>query len=104
MRLTGCNLRISGHVTKIGAAVDAGEPTFRKAAEAGIDLLLVHHGLFWTGLRAANGRTFPQRPLAIRADMAVYSAHLPLDVHPSLGNNALLAEALAFKEYGAVLL
>jgi dinuclear metal center YbgI/SA1388 family protein len=95
--LNGLQLANLGHVAKIGAAVDAGEATFRKAAAEGIDLLLVHHGLFWTGLEPLTGALFRKVSLAIRADMAVYSAHLPLDVHPSLGNNALLAEALHLK-------
>ena len=92
--LNGLQFASSGGVTKIGAAVDAGEPTLQKAAAAGVDLLLVHHGLFWAGLRPLTGAAFRKAALAIRADMAVYSAHLPLDVHPTLGNNALLAQAL----------
>jgi dinuclear metal center YbgI/SA1388 family protein len=62
------------------------------AKEAGVDLLLVHHGLFWPGLQRLTGPAFRKVSLAIHADMAVYSAHLPLDVHPTLGNNALLAQ------------
>jgi dinuclear metal center YbgI/SA1388 family protein len=92
--LNGLQLANSGRVTSLGAAVDAGEPTLAKAAAAGVDLLLVHHGLFWAGLRPLTGALFRKVSLAVRADMAVYSAHLPLDVHPTLGNNALLAQAL----------
>ena len=94
--LNGLQLANSGRVTKIGAAVDAGEPTLEKAAAAGVDLLLVHHGLFWAGLQPLTGALFRKISLAIGADMAVYSAHLPLDLHPTLGNNALLAQALGF--------
>jgi len=94
--LNGLQLANSGRVRKIGAAVDAGEVTLEKAAVAGVDLLLVHHGLFWGGLQRLTGAPFRKVALAIRADMAVYSAHLPLDLHPTLGNNALLAKALGF--------
>jgi dinuclear metal center YbgI/SA1388 family protein len=92
--LNGLQLANLGHVESIGAAVDAGEATLKKAAAAGVDLLLVHHGLFWPGLQPLTGPAFRKVSLAIHADMAVYSAHLPLDVHPTLGNNALLAQAL----------
>lgn len=92
--LNGLQLANSGRVTRIGAAVDSGEATLRMAAEAGVDLLLVHHGLFWQGLQPITGALFRKTALALRADLAVYSAHLPLDVHPTLGNNALLAQAL----------
>jgi dinuclear metal center YbgI/SA1388 family protein len=92
--LNGLQLANSGWVSKLGAAVDAGEPTLHKAAAAGIDLLVVHHGLFWAGLQPLTGPLFRKVSLAIRAEMAVYSAHLPLDMHPSLGNNALLARAI----------
>jgi dinuclear metal center YbgI/SA1388 family protein len=94
--LNGLQLANRGAVTRIGAAVDAGEPTLEKAAAAGVDLLLVHHGLFWAGLQPLTGAAFRKISLALRADMAVYSAHLPLDLHPTLGNNALLAQALGF--------
>jgi dinuclear metal center YbgI/SA1388 family protein len=94
--LNGLQLANRGTVTSIGAAVDAGEPTLKKAAEAGVDLLLVHHGLFWGGLQPLTGAYLRKLSLAIRAEIAVYSAHLPLDVHPALGNNALLARALGF--------
>jgi dinuclear metal center YbgI/SA1388 family protein len=96
--LNGLQLANLGHVAKIGAAVDAGEPTLRKAAAEEIDLLLVHHGLFWGGLQPLTGAHFRKVALAIREDMAVYSAHLPLDLHASLGNSALLAKALGLEE------
>jgi len=94
--LNGLQLANSGRVSRIGAAVDAGEPTLRAAAEAGVNLLLVHHGLFWAGLQPLTGAAYRKAALAIQADMAVYSAHLPLDLHPTLGNNTLLAQALGF--------
>ena len=92
--LNGLQLANRGRVSKIAAAVDAGEPTVREAAAEGIDLLLVHHGLFWPGLQPLTGAHFRKIAGAIRSDLAIYSAHLPLDIHPTLGNNALLAKAL----------
>jgi dinuclear metal center YbgI/SA1388 family protein len=92
--LNGLQLANDGTVTRIGAAVDSGEVTLRAAANAGVDLLLVHHGLFWGGLQPLTGPAFRKTRLAIRANLAIYSAHLPLDIHPELGNNALLAAAI----------
>lgn len=92
--LNGLQVENSGRVRKIGAAVDASTRTFTLAAEAGVDLLLVHHGLFWSGLQAVTGPFRRQVAFLLEHDIALYSAHLPLDVHPTLGNNARLVTAL----------
>jgi dinuclear metal center YbgI/SA1388 family protein len=84
----------SGQVSHIASAVDASLPAIQAAVEAGADLLIVHHGLFWSPLTPITGHRFSKLKAAIKADLAIYSAHIPLDVHPSLGNNALLAQAL----------
>ncbi|MEI6277788.1 MAG: Nif3-like dinuclear metal center hexameric protein [Verrucomicrobiae bacterium] len=89
--LNGLQLENSGGLSRIGAAVDACEAVIQDAAAAGVDLLLVHHGLYWGGLAPLTGAAYRKTRLAIEADMAIYSAHLPLDAHPRLGNNALLA-------------
>jgi len=96
--LNGLQLANNGTVTRLGAAVDAGEATLQKAAAAGIDLLLVHHGLFWSGLQPLTGAAYRKTAHAIRSNLAIYSAHLPLDIHPELGNNALLASAIGMEE------
>lgn len=84
----------SGQITKIAAAVDAHLPVVQKAIAAGCDLLLVHHGLFWSGLQPITGALFEKTRLAIEANLAIYSAHLPLDGHLELGNSILLGKAL----------
>ncbi|MDQ6622138.1 MAG: Nif3-like dinuclear metal center hexameric protein [Verrucomicrobiota bacterium] len=96
--LNGLQCENSGRVRKIGAAVDASLRIFEAAAEAEIDLLLVHHGLFWSGLRPIAGPLRRQMALLFEKDIALYSAHLPLDVHPIVGNNVLLAAALGLHE------
>jgi dinuclear metal center YbgI/SA1388 family protein len=68
------------------------------AAESGANLLVVHHGLIWTGLRAVSGPLYRALHLAMEKDLALYSAHLPLDLHPKLGNNALFAAALGLEK------
>jgi dinuclear metal center YbgI/SA1388 family protein len=96
--LNGLQIENNGNVTKIGAAVDASGATFQMAIAREIDLLVVHHGFFWQGLRPLTGAHFRALQLALRQNLAVYSAHLPLDFHPTLGNNALLAAALGFEK------
>ncbi len=94
----GLQVENSGSVGKIGAAVDASTRSFAAAAERGIDLLLVHHGLFWPGLQSITGGYRRQLRLLFERDIALYSAHLPLDLHSVTGNNAQLAAALGFEE------
>ena len=90
----GVQVENSGKVTKIGAAVDASTRTFNAAAERGVDLLVVHHGLFWQGVQTITGAFRRQLAFLLEHDIALYSAHLPLDVHPLVGNNVQLATAL----------
>jgi dinuclear metal center YbgI/SA1388 family protein len=96
--LNGLQLENDGRVRKLGAAVDASEPVLRAAIEAQVDLLIVHHGLFWGGLTRMAGAVYRKFHLAMTANLAVYSAHLPLDLHPVLGNNVLLARRLGLTE------
>jgi dinuclear metal center YbgI/SA1388 family protein len=96
--LNGLQIENSGNVTKIGAAVDVSTRVLTAAARRQINLLIVHHGLFWPGLQPVGGALRGQLKLAFENDIALYSAHLPLDVHPEVGNNAQLAAALGFKK------
>jgi dinuclear metal center YbgI/SA1388 family protein len=95
--LNGLQIENSGRVLRIGAAVDVSTRTLTLAAERGVDFLLVHHGLFWQGLQPVTKTFRRQLQIAFKHDIALYSAHLPLDVHPSLGNNALLATAVGLR-------
>jgi dinuclear metal center YbgI/SA1388 family protein len=95
--LNGLQIENSGQVTKIGASVDVSTRILSKAAKKNVDLLIVHHGLFWPGLKPITGALHRQIRLAFENDIALYSAHLPLDLHPVVGNNAQLAAALGLK-------
>jgi dinuclear metal center YbgI/SA1388 family protein len=95
--LNGLQIENSGKVTKIGAAVDVSTRVLTAAVEKNIDLLIVHHGLFWPGLQSVTGSLRRQLKIAFENDIALYSAHLPLDVHAKVGNNAQLAAALGLK-------
>jgi dinuclear metal center YbgI/SA1388 family protein len=69
----------------------------REAARQKIDLLVVHHGLFWAGLQPITGTLHRQLSIAFQHNLAIYSAHLPLDMHPRVGNNVRLAALLGLK-------
>lgn len=87
----GLQLTNDGTVTKIAAAVDASFPVIKMAVEAGADMLLVHHGLFWQGVQPFVGAYFEKIKYAMDANLAIYSSHIPLDIHPEIGNNVILA-------------
>jgi len=95
--LNGLQIENSGRVRKIGAAVDVSTRVLTAAAKRKVDLLIVHHGLFWPGLQSVTGALRRQLQLAFENDIALYSAHLPLDIHAKVGNNAQLASALGLK-------
>ncbi|MGJ3241543.1 MAG: Nif3-like dinuclear metal center hexameric protein [Opitutales bacterium] len=90
----GLQVTNDGTVSRIGAAVDADLATLTAAVEAGVDLLIVHHGLFWDPPVPMTGPTYRKFRTAFDGNLAVYGAHLPLDAHPEIGNNALLAREL----------
>src|SRR5437764_14565023 len=92
--LNGLQVENAGEVTRLAAAVDLCEATVRMAAEQGADLLLVHHGLFWGGLKPLTGPAYRRVAGLLQKNIALYSAHLPLDLHPDVGNNAVLARQL----------
>lgn len=98
--MNGLQVANSGQVTRIGAAVDAGLEPFRQAAARGVDFLIVHHGLFWEPTRPWTGVVHDRLALLVRSNLAVYSAHLPLDAHPEIGNNAVLARRLQLAAAG----
>jgi len=93
----GLQIENMGEITKVGAAVDAGLVPFRMAIEKGVDLLICHHGLFWTPPTPITGSNYEKIKLCLDNNLAVYSSHLPLDCHPEIGNNALLASKLGLE-------
>lgn len=96
--LNGLQVENDGCVRKVALAVDGSQRTLDAAVAAGADLLVLHHGLFWCGLRPLTGWWKRKVETCLRANLAVYAAHLPLDVHPELGNNAQLAAALGLQD------
>ncbi|HEY1662853.1 MAG TPA: Nif3-like dinuclear metal center hexameric protein [Verrucomicrobiae bacterium] len=96
--VNGLQMENSGAVTRIAATVDASIPTIKKAIAAKADLLIVHHGLFWSARQPWTGYNHDLLRLLIENDLAIYSSHLPLDFHPKLGNNAILCALLGLKD------
>jgi dinuclear metal center YbgI/SA1388 family protein len=92
--LNGLQVDNSGEVNRLAVAVDACQVTIDQAVELGADLLLVHHGLFWGGLEPLTGRHGRRVRRLVENDVALYAAHIPLDLHPEVGNNAVLAGQL----------
>jgi dinuclear metal center YbgI/SA1388 family protein len=86
-----------GPVARITATVDASLATVKLAIAANADLLIVHHGLFWSPSHPWTGKKHELLRLLIENNLAIYSSHLPLDAHPKLGNNAQLCAALGLK-------
>jgi dinuclear metal center YbgI/SA1388 family protein len=92
--LNGLQVENSGEVDRIVAAVDASLETIAATGIGGSPLLLVHHGLFWDGNAALTGRRMRRVRALLERDAAIYAAHIPLDVHPEVGNNVVLARRL----------
>lgn len=99
--LNGLQLANSGEVRRIAAAVDFSADSVAAAVREGAHLLLVHHGMFWRERQRLVGTAYARVKAAITADLAVYSSHIPLDLHPAFGNNPLLARALRLEADGA---
>ncbi len=93
----GLQVANRGRVTRIGAAGDAGVVPFQRAVAAGVDFLIVHHGLYWDMPRPLTGPAYTRVATLVQGDCALYSNHLPLDAHPRIGNNVLLARQLGLR-------
>jgi dinuclear metal center YbgI/SA1388 family protein len=90
-------LQVPGRTTvaKVATGVSASADLFERAIAERADLLVVHHGLFWGSRPAAIDARMKRRlKLLFEADMSLAAYHLPLDAHPEVGNNALIARAL----------
>jgi dinuclear metal center YbgI/SA1388 family protein len=92
--MNGVQVEHDGPVTRCVVAVDASVQTIDAAIANGANLLVAHHGLFWGGAQPLRGRVFQRLRRLLAHDVAVYASHLPLDLHPTIGNNALMAREL----------
>lgn len=98
--LNGLQLENRSEITGIAAAVDFSTRAIKGAIAKSANLLVVHHGMFWEGSRHLTGPSYDRLRLLLENGIAVYSSHLPLDRHPTLGNNVLLAQELGLDPNG----
>ena len=85
-------------IHKVCFAVDASLRTFKAAARKGADAVFVHHGLFWGTPLSVTGSLYERILILLEHDMALLAAHLPLDAHAKLGNNATMARLLDLQD------
>ena len=96
----GLQVENSGEVHRVAVAVDACQAVIEESGALGADLLIVHHGLFWSGLQPLTGRHYRRIASLLRHGVALYGAHIPLDVHPEVGNNPVLARRIGMEVRG----
>ena len=92
--VNGLQLEAGDRVERLAVSVDASLDAIAEAAEAGADLLLCHHGLLWGKAAPLTGVLGARAKGLFASGISLYAAHLPLDAHPSVGNNACLARRL----------
>lgn len=85
-------------VTMVAVAVDGCQASFERAVEEGAQLLIVHHGLFWSEPLRLVGRHFQRVKTLLEGGCGLYAMHLPLDAHPEVGNNAEMIRLLGLED------
>lgn len=95
-------LQVEGaeEVNTVTFAVDACMEAFEKTRDAGAQMLVAHHGLFWGAPKMLQGLHRKRIGLLLQHDISLYAVHLPLDIHPVVGHNAQLARFLGLKITG----
>ncbi|MGL5254899.1 MAG: Nif3-like dinuclear metal center hexameric protein [Brevinema sp.] len=92
--INGLQVEGKNEINSIAFAVDASLATINAAAEMNADALVTHHGLIWGGMKQIRGVDKKRIAALCSANINLFSFHLPLDIHPQLGNNAVLMDAL----------
>jgi dinuclear metal center YbgI/SA1388 family protein len=98
--LNGLQFANLGTISKVAASVDFSQVVIDAAVREGANFLIVHHGMFWAGLKPFTAVAYSRVRSLVENDIAVYSAHLPLDRHPVFGNNVLLSRELGLAPSG----
>lgn len=95
--LNGLQVQNTGEIKKVGLAVDLCQATIDLAIEKNCQMMFVHHGIFWGGLQPLRGAFYEKISTMMNANLGLYSAHIPLDLHPVLGNNRALADLIGLE-------
>ncbi|NIM20679.1 MAG: Nif3-like dinuclear metal center hexameric protein [Candidatus Latescibacteria bacterium] len=99
--VNGLQVEGSARISRASFAVDACLKTIRAAARNRANILIVHHGLFWSGTHQRIIGVMRERILALLANgISLYASHLPLDGHDVVGNNVELSRILGFENLG----
>jgi len=103
--INGLQVEGKSDVSKVAFAVDACMEVFVKAKQLNADMIIVHHGLIWEGIKSVRGITKARLKFLLENDISLYAVHLPLDAHPTIGNNVQLLRLIdvepedSFAEY-----
>ena len=96
--LNGLQVEGASEVQIVALAVDACMASITRAAAAGAQMLIVHHGLFWGTQLPVTGMHKERLKALLDSDLSLYAAHLPLDAHAKVGNNRVMAEMLELSD------
>jgi dinuclear metal center YbgI/SA1388 family protein len=94
----GLQVQGAAEVTRVAFAVDACLASFQAAVEQAAQLLIVHHGLFWSEHLQVTGAHYERLKTLLCAGCGLYAAHIPLDAHPEVGNNVQLAHLAGLQD------
>jgi len=92
--LNGIQIEGSTEISNLGFAVDVNDYIIEKTIENNIDVLIVHHGLFWGKEYRIKGVMKNRVKKLLENDITLYAIHLPLDIHEELGNNRYLYDKM----------
>ena len=90
--MNGLQVQNTGEIKKVGLAVDLCMATIKQAIAVECNMMFVHHGMLWGGVQPIRGNFYEKLSTMMQDNLGLYSAHLPLDMHPVLGNNKALAD------------
>jgi dinuclear metal center YbgI/SA1388 family protein len=90
----GLQVEGTDKISKVGLVVDACMEAYETAAQKGYQMIIAHHGMIWGGIPYVTKQTFAQLKSLFDHGINLYAAHLPLDLHKELGNNARIASMI----------
>ena len=96
--VNGLQVEGNAEIVRVGLATDAALEVYQRAVKERCQMLLVHHGIIWDGLRSITGTVYQQIKYLLEYDLNLYAAHLPLDLHGQWGNNIQLAQMVGLEE------
>lgn len=92
--VNGLQVQGNPQITRVALCTDAALETYQLAAKAGCQMIIAHHGLIWGSIKSVTNRNYNHLKCLMDNDLNLYACHLPLDAHPTLGNNGVLAARL----------